>query len=67
MKLVMGLLACVSLVACAMLAFYYFWGSITMQQYKTLLFVASILYFVFATLWATQKNKQSPGEKPHSG
>jgi O-antigen ligase len=59
MKLLLGLLATVSLVACALVAFYYFWGSITMQQYKTILFAASILYFLFATLWATRSNQQS--------
>ena len=54
MKMIFGLLAGASLVTCTLVAFYYFWGSLTMSQYKTILFVASILYFVFATLWATR-------------
>jgi hypothetical protein len=27
-----------------------------MSEYKTILFVASLFYFVFATLWATRRN-----------
>jgi hypothetical protein len=59
MKPLLGLLAAGCLIACALSAFYYFWGSITMPQYKTFLFIVSILYFVFATLWATRKSHQS--------
>ena len=59
MKLLLGFLAGASLIGCTMVAFYYFWGSITMPQYKTILFVASILYFVFATLWATRPDNRA--------
>jgi hypothetical protein len=58
MKLLLAVMAGASLVTCAMVAFYYFWGLITMQQYKTILFAASILYFVFATLWATRPSRR---------
>ena len=58
MRILLGLMAGASLIACALVAFFYFWGSITMPQYKTILFVASILYFVFATLWATRPSNR---------
>lgn len=53
MKLLLGLLSAISLIVCTMVGFIYFQGSITMSQYKTMLLIASILYFIFATLWAT--------------
>ena len=36
-----------SLITCTLVAFFYFWGSITMQQYKTILFVGIHLLFRF--------------------
>ena len=59
MRLLLGLLSAASLIACTGVAFLYFWGSITMRQYKTILFIASILYFVFATLWATRPRRSA--------
>lgn len=56
MKIVFGVLAAISLIVCTAVAFVYFQGSISMPEYKTILFVASIFYFVFATLWATRRN-----------
>ena len=58
MRILLGLMAGAALITCALVAFFYFWGSVTMQQYKTILFVASILYFVFATLWATRPSNR---------
>jgi hypothetical protein len=58
MKLLFGLLAGVSLLVCTLVAFCYFWGAITMPQYKMILFIASIAYFVFATLWATRRGSR---------
>jgi hypothetical protein len=54
MRLLYGVLSVVSLITCAMIAFFYFWGSITMPEYKAILLAASIVYFIFATLWATR-------------
>jgi hypothetical protein len=55
MKIVLGVLSAISLLVCTAVAFVYFRGSITMPEYKTILFIASIVYFVFATLWATRR------------
>jgi hypothetical protein len=57
MRPLLGLLSAASLIACTGVAFLYFWESITMSQYKMILFIASILYFIFATLWATQPRR----------
>ena len=41
MKIIFGVLSAVSLLVCAAVAFVYFRGTITMSEYKTILFVAS--------------------------
>jgi len=55
MKIIFGVLAAVSLLVCTAVAFVYFRGTITMPEYKTILLVASLFYFVSATLWATRR------------
>ena len=56
MKIIFGVLSALSLLVCTAVAFVYFRGTITMSEYKTILFIASLFYFVFATLWATRRN-----------
>lgn len=56
MKAVYAILAAVSLLACTAVPFAYFWQSVTMEEYKTILFVASIGWFVFATLWMREQS-----------
>lgn len=54
MRIAAVVLAALSLIVCTGVAFAYFQGSITMPEYKAILLVSSILYFVFATVWATR-------------
>jgi hypothetical protein len=57
MKALYGTLAAVSLVACTAIPFVYFWSGVTMEEYKTILFLASICWFVFAALWSRQRGE----------
>lgn len=45
----------VSLGTCLLIPVLYFWGSVTEDAYKQVLTVASLGWFVAATIWATRK------------
>ena len=60
MKIPLAVLAATSLVVCLLAPLQYFWGTLTESQYKMTLFVASLLYFLFATLSATRSTHKSP-------
>jgi hypothetical protein len=59
MKAFLAVASATSLITCTVVAFLYFYGSLTMGEYKLVLFIASIAYFVFATLWATRPKTSS--------
>ena len=54
MKALYGVLAAGSLLVCTAIPFAYFWRRVTVEEYKAVLFIASIAWFVFATLWSRQ-------------
>jgi hypothetical protein len=61
-KQIFGVLAVLSLLACTAVPFAYFRGRVTVEEYKTFLFLASIAWFVFATLWSTN-HSGAPGDR----
>jgi hypothetical protein len=56
MRVLHGVLAAASLTWCIVAPFLYFLGRITMDAYKTQLFLASIAWFVLATVWAATRS-----------
>jgi hypothetical protein len=50
------LLAAASLAACLAFPFLYFWGSLTMSGYKSLLAASSAAWFVFAILAISRRD-----------
>jgi hypothetical protein len=57
MKLISGLLSLASLAACLAAPVVYFHGGMTEAAYKLSLIVASLVWFVAATTWATRKGE----------
>jgi uncharacterized membrane protein (GlpM family) len=56
-KTLFGLLACLSLLACLLSAWLSFVGRITDAAYKKDFLLASLCWFVFATVWASSRKK----------
>ena len=54
MKILLGICAVIALIVCVAVAFLHLQGSLTMPEYKRLLLMASVVYFVLAVLWATR-------------
>lgn len=52
MKAIAALISVLSLAVCIGAAIWWFLGRTSEDTYKVLFLVASIAYFVFATLWA---------------
>lgn len=50
-------LAALSLLVCLGSGFLFFWGSIGQGAFKTILAVASLLWFIFATLSIRRKDR----------
>lgn len=55
MKTLYLVLSAASLAICLAVPFLYFWGRLSLADYKTVLAVASLAWFVFATLWAGRR------------
>lgn len=54
-KIGLGLLSLVSLAACLAAAVLYFYGRLPTQSFRLVFLLASIAWFVFATLWAKSR------------
>jgi hypothetical protein len=54
MKGIYALFAAIALLICLAVPFALFWGHITNSEYKMYLLLASLAWFVFATLYATK-------------
>lgn len=57
MRYVFALVSIVSLVTCLVVPVIYFHGGVDEAAYKNTMTVASVGWFVFATLWATKKSQ----------
>ncbi len=55
-KILWASLALVSLGVCLFSALLYFLGKLQASSYKTIFLVASLGWFIFATLWSTRPN-----------
>ena len=68
MKIIFGVLSAVSLAGLRAGGVHTIFGVRSRcRQYKTILFIASILYFVFATLWATRRNPAHSSKNGYIG
>ena len=54
-KIGLGMLSLVSLAACLAAAVLYFYGRLSTQSFRFVFLLASIAWFVFATLWAKSR------------
>jgi hypothetical protein len=61
MRLIHLILAATSLTACVALPFLYLHGSVSFADFKLLLAVASVGWFVFATLWVERRKRGQGG------
>jgi hypothetical protein len=64
-KIVYAFLASISLFLCLAAPFLYFWGKLTEKGYRWLFLGASVLWFIFATLWASRRRKVPPSPVKH--
>jgi len=53
-----GVMSILSLILCLATPIIYFLGKISEENYKLIFLLASIAWFVFATLWATKRKKE---------
>jgi len=56
-KILFLLLSLLSLLICLISPFLYFFGRIEEGDYKWIFLLSSVGWFVFATLWASVRNK----------
>ncbi len=56
-KIVLAVLSLVSLCVCLLSAVFHFLGNVSEKNYQVLFIIASIGWFVFATLWARKTKK----------
>jgi len=56
-KIFFLLLSLLSLLLCLISPFFYFFGRIEEGDYKWIFLLSSLGWFVFATLWASVRNK----------
>jgi len=57
LKFLWGFLSLASLAICLLSALWYFLGKIQVFSYKLVFLVASLSWFIFATLWAKHRKK----------
>ena len=55
MKPVLAVLAAAALAWCIVAPLLYFRGAVTVDTYKAQLLIASLAWFLFATLWTTRR------------
>ena len=56
-NMIYAILSILSLAACLIVPFLYLWAKIGERQFKLIFLVASVAWFVFATLWNGVKKK----------
>jgi len=54
-RILVGFLSIISLLSCLAFPVLYFLRKTSQKQYKLSFLLASIVWFIFATLWAQQK------------
>lgn len=54
-RLLFSFLALGSLAVCLLSALGYFLGKLQASEYKLIFFIASLTWFIFATLWARRR------------
>lgn len=54
-RLLFSFLALGSLAVCLLSALGYFLGKLLASEYKLIFFIASLTWFIFATLWARRR------------
>ena len=57
-RTVLAILSGASLLACLIAPFLYLRGQVSVEGYKQFLLVASVGWFVFATLWASYSGRR---------
>jgi len=56
-NILLAFISLISLAFCLISPVLYFLGKLTAQNYKLVFSLASLAWFVFATLWASRKKK----------
>ena len=56
-KAILAILSMTSLILCLMSSILHFLGKVSMGQYKGIFMFASISWFIFATIWASNRRK----------
>jgi hypothetical protein len=56
-RVLFGVLSILSLILCLATSIIYFLGKISEESYRLIFLLASIGWFVLATLWATKRKK----------
>ncbi len=56
-KIIYAFVSLLSLAACILSPLLYFLGKLTEENYKLVFLIASLAWFIFATLWARERKK----------